>query len=186
MYFAHGICVRIVLDCAEVAYVSEDSARFSTCCCVCVCPLALQWVTLEIEFHRSGSAGATRETCKLAALSGGWNQLEADARVQTPVSFAPCVRSSLVFALMLSYPRHLQLLSWSEVLYSCGPANVLQLQLRNRVRSHDDRLSQLLCLSSQAHCFCWPRDKETGFRTRQRFILSSSCSIFCFRNEWIP
>lgn len=96
MYFPHGIFIRVVLDCAEVAYVSEeDSARFSTCSCVCVCPLALQWVTLGIEFHRSGSAGATRETCKLAALSGGWNQLEADACVQTPVSFAPCVRSSL-------------------------------------------------------------------------------------------
>lgn len=55
------------------------------------CPLALRWVTLGIEFHRSGSAGATGETCELASLSGGWTQLKADADAPTPVPLAPSV-----------------------------------------------------------------------------------------------
>lgn len=54
-------------------------------------PLALQWVTLGIEFHRSGSAGASRETCELASLSGGWEQLKADADAPTLVLLAPSV-----------------------------------------------------------------------------------------------
>lgn len=55
------------------------------------CPWALQWVTLGIELHRSGSARATREAGELASLSGGWKPLKADADAPTPAPLAPGV-----------------------------------------------------------------------------------------------
>lgn len=53
-------------------------------------------VTLGIELRRSGSAGATRETCKLASLSGGWEQLEAPTPVPSAPSVSPASRHVVV------------------------------------------------------------------------------------------
>lgn len=69
------------------------------------CPSALRWVTLGIEFHRSGSAGATRDTGELASVSGGWKQLKADADAPTPVPLAPGVSAASRHANVLQLLR---------------------------------------------------------------------------------
>lgn len=57
------------------------------CECVCwclairVCPLALQWVTLGIELHRSGSASATGESCQLSAPIQHWTDWRPTQKV---------------------------------------------------------------------------------------------------------
>lgn len=80
----------------DVCFRGGTRVHVSACACLSVCPLALQWVTLEIEFPRSGSAGAARETWQLAALSGGRDQLKAHAGAQPPVLL---IRSFLVLCL---------------------------------------------------------------------------------------
>lgn len=134
----------------------NQSACFSTCMCSCVCPLALQWVTLGVEFHRSGSAGAAREPWP--APSGGRDQLQVhEAPVLGPAVdwIVPRLRKVVASS---SFTPLLQ----SGIVLSRDPANTLQLPGRRCVRSPGERLSQLLRPGQQAGCCCCLHQEETA------------------------